>query len=124
MASGHKLKAKGKERGGPSAIRPRYGVLIKPNHKLKAKKKVKKMHVKLYDRKREYFDLTQDTSAEILWFQLEHFHDNWLRPPNGVSSRIWANLLGEILAVNMELRATGQTLLTDTLYELMAEQEK
>jgi len=86
-------------------------------------RKLKNMHVKLYDRKREFYDLAQSTDFDLLWFQLEHFHDNWLRPPNGVSYRIWANLLGEILAVNLELRATGQALLTDTLYEIMAEQE-
>ena len=81
------------------------------------------MNCKLWDRKFEYYDLATEKDLDFLWFLFSDFHDNWLRPPNGVPSRIWANIVGEILAIDMGLHSAGQILLTDTIYELLSESE-
>ena len=81
------------------------------------------MFCKLWDRKFEYYDLATEEGLDFLWFLFSDFHDNWLRPPNNVPPRLWSNIMGEILAIDMGLHSAGQILLTDTIYELLTERE-
>lgn len=80
-------------------------------------------NVTVHDSKSEYFDLSDNPAVDFLWLKLAHFHDNWLRPAGATPARAWANVLGELLSTHLELRGSGTALLTECIYEILAEYE-
>ncbi|MCP4603466.1 MAG: ATP-binding protein [Proteobacteria bacterium] len=67
----------------------------------------------IFDRKQDFYELALD--FRFLYFLLEDFMDNWCAPPDGIISRLWFNVLAEILATSFELRVAAQGMLVDIL---------
>ncbi len=68
------------------------------------------------DRKMDFYKIA--LNHNFLYLLHNDFHDNWLKPPNGVDADLWYNILAEILATHFELRIGAQALLVDILTDL------
>lgn len=74
------------------------------------------------DRKQDFFDLVKPFGLH--YFLKEDFLDNLCAPPDGVEDMAWFNILGEICAIFLELRALGQSIITEALYRIAQEFKK
>ncbi len=70
----------------------------------------------IFDRKQDFYDLV--LGFKLLFFLLEDWFDNWCRPPTGVSSITWFNILAEVLAAFFELHMAAQIMIVDALINL------
>lgn len=74
--------------------------------------------IKIFDRKLDYACLAAFPS--FLYFMLDDFWDNWLRPPKGVKPTIWAHILGEIMSNCLDIRIAARSMFASVvlwLYE-------